>query len=180
MVKNLFRNRGSLHNRVTARICLMPFTLNECERYAAERGLEMSRGELAECYMVFGGIPYYWRTLQQGLSLAQNIDRTVFSAAAPLRHEFGELYRSLFRSSRIYERVVSVMARKKIGMTRSEIIAAAGGELAGALSVFQAVTKTRQALYLTLVTSFGLLRNKHSGRVQSEVTLDDLFQECRT
>ena len=41
-------------------------------------------------------------------------------------------------------------------------------------------TKTRQALHLTLVTSFGLMRNKHSGRVQSEVTLDDLFQEGRT
>lgn len=324
MVKNLFRNRGGLHNRVTARIWLMPFTLSECERYASERGLEMSRRELAECYMIFGGIPYYWRCLQQGMSLAQNIDRTVFAASAPLRNEFGELYRSLFRSSHLYERVVSVLARKKIGMTRSEIIATAGDGIAGTLSevleslecsgfvrryrspgkkardsvyqlideftffhfrfldgaitdehfwqtmaqtpvrsawrglaferlcllhvrqikaalgisgihvesyawrhapdesvpegaqidlllersdgvtnvcemkfcadryvmdaraeselsrkltVFQAVTKTRQTLHLTLVTSFGLMRNKHSGRVQSEVTLDDLFKE---
>ena len=114
MVKNLFRNRGGLHNRVTARIWLMPFTLSECERYASERGLEMSRRELAECYMIFGGIPYYWRCLQQGMSLAQNIDRTVFAASAPLRNEFGELYKSLFRSSHLYERVVSVLARNKI------------------------------------------------------------------
>lgn len=64
---------GSLHNRVTARICLMPFALNECERYVRERGLEMSCGDLAECYMIFGGIPYYWRGLRQGLSLAQNV-----------------------------------------------------------------------------------------------------------
>jgi hypothetical protein len=28
-----------------------------------------------------------------------------------------------------------------------------------------------------MVTSFGLLRNAHSGRIQSEVTMDDLFKE---
>lgn len=50
-------------------------------------------------------------------------------------------------------------------------------ELSRKLTVFQAVTKTRQALHPTLITSFGLMRNKHSGRVQSEVTLDDLFKE---
>ena len=30
MVKNLFRNRGGLHNRVTARMRIMPFTLGDC------------------------------------------------------------------------------------------------------------------------------------------------------
>ena len=29
---------------------------------------------------------------------------------------------------------------------------------------------------MTMVTSFGLLRNAHSGRVQSEVTMEDLFK----
>ena len=33
-----------------------------------------------------------------------------------------------------------------------------------------------KTVYLTMVTSAGLLRNKHSGIVQSEVTLDDLFR----
>ena len=39
-------------------------------------------------------------------------------------------------------------------------------------------TRERQELEaaLTMVTSAGLLRNKHSGIVQSEVTLDDLFR----
>ena len=36
--------------------------------------------------------------------------------------------------------------------------------------------EARSAIQLTLVTSAGLLRNKHSGIVQSEVTLDDLFR----
>lgn len=33
------------------------------------------------------------------------------------------------------------------------------------------------AVYLTYVTTYGLKRNRHSGIVQSEVTLDDLFRE---
>lgn len=44
------------------------------------------------------------------------------------------------------------------------------------LAVFTGVTRTRKAVHLTMVTAFGLLRNAHSGRVQSEVTMDDLFK----
>ena len=33
------------------------------------------------------------------------------------------------------------------------------------------------AVHLTYVTTYGLKRNRHSGIVQSEVTLDDLFLE---
>ena len=134
MTKNLFRNRGGLHNRVTARICLAPFTLGECARYAEERGLVMGRGELAECYMILGGIPYYWRNLQPELSLAQNIDRLFFRENAPLKGEFGEVFRSLFRNATSHEKVIAALARKKAGMTRGEIVAAAGRGLAGTLT----------------------------------------------
>ena len=44
------------------------------------------------------------------------------------------------------------------------------------LAVFSSVTGTRKAVHLTMVTPFGILRNAHSGRVQSEVTLADLFK----
>ena len=122
MVKNLFRNRGGLHNRVTARICLQPFTLGECEMFATERGLGMSRADIAECYMALGGIPYYWRYLARGMSLAQNLDRLCFAVDAPLKGEFDELYSSLFRDAISYKKVVAALAKKKIGMTRLELI----------------------------------------------------------
>ena len=134
MVKNLFRNRGGLHNRVTARIALMPFTLSECEKYAAERGLAMSRDDIAECFMVFGGIPYYWRNLRPGASLAQNIDAMLFRQNAPRRGEFGELYKSLFGNSAAHEKVVAALAGKKSGMTRSEISEAVGDGMKGMLT----------------------------------------------
>jgi len=43
--------------------------------------------------------------------------------------------------------------------------------------LFRKETKTRKALHITFVTTYGLVKNKYSGIVQSEVTLDDLFEE---
>ena len=134
MVKKLFRNRGGLHNRVTARILLQPFTIRECELYVKERGIEMTRKDIAECYMAIGGIPYYWRHLVRGYSLAQNFNRIFFSESAPLKNEFTELYTSLFKNAPIYMKIVGVLAKKKIGMTRSEIADATGLTKSGQLS----------------------------------------------
>lgn len=141
MVKNLFRNRGGLHNRVTCRIHLVPFTLCECERFVQERGIVMSRTDIAECYMAIGGIPYYWRYLDKRFGLAQNFDRMFFAENAPLKHEFDELYSSLFSKARLYMRIVSALATKKIGMTLAELISAldtgASGKLSEALETLE-------------------------------------------
>ena len=141
MVKNLFRNRGGMHNRVTARICLQPFTLGECEAFAAERGLGMGRPDIAECYMALGGIPYYWRYLARGKSLAQNLDRICFAADAPLKSEFEELYSSLFKDAASYKKIVAALAKRKCGMTRLELLDAlditATGRLSEALETLE-------------------------------------------
>ena len=136
MVKNLFRNHGGLHNRVTSRICLQPFTLGECETFAAERGLSLGRMDIAECYMALGGIPYYWRYLRRGLSLAQNLDFMCFAPNAPLRGEFEELYASLFRNADSYKRIVATLAKKKVGMTRLELLESVGLGSTGKMTEF--------------------------------------------
>lgn len=41
--------------------------------------------------------------------------------------------------------------------------------------LFRSVTKTKKALHLTMVTSYGIKNNAYSGMIQSQVTLDDLF-----
>jgi len=131
-----------LHNRVTARICLQPFTLGECAKFADERDLGMSHRDIAECYMVLGGIPYYWRYLKRGLSLAQNLDCLCFSADAPLANEFDELYSSLFRDAVTYKKVVTALARRQSGLTRGELLAALGiggtGKLTDVLETLEA------------------------------------------
>jgi predicted AAA+ superfamily ATPase len=59
ITNKLFRNRGGLHNRVTRQIYLCPFTLRECEAYFRSRNIALSRYQILESYMIFGGIPYY-------------------------------------------------------------------------------------------------------------------------
>ena len=91
VLEKIVHNRDGLHNRVTYRIRLDPFTLKECEEYAQFRGLAYTRDQLAECYMILGGIPMYWRYLERGKSVAQNIDEMFFSGSEKLEDEFDEL-----------------------------------------------------------------------------------------
>lgn len=44
------------------------------------------------------------------------------------------------------------------------------------MSIFKAVTKTRCAVQTTMITTFGVLKNKHYGVVDFEVILYDLFE----
>lgn len=134
IVNKVINDHGGLHNRVTKQIALQPFTLKECEMFAQSKGLEMSRYQLTECYMVFGGIPYYWSLLEKGLSLAQNIDKIIFAKNGKLSSEFNQLYASLFKSPEQYIDIVTALGKKKVGMTREEIIAATDKYSNGALS----------------------------------------------
>ncbi|MDR1806390.1 MAG: ATP-binding protein [Propionibacteriaceae bacterium] len=134
ITRKLFRNRGGLYNRVTHRIWLRPFTLQETEALLAARGIVFSRLQIAETYMVFGGIPHYLCQLERGLSPAQNVDRLCFARGAPLRDEFDQLYASVFAQAQRHVDVVEAIGRKNRGLTRDEIIAATRLTDGGSLS----------------------------------------------
>lgn len=134
MVKKIIKNKGGLHNRITHRIALKPFSVGLCERLCQSRGLAFSRNQIVEAYMIFGGIPYYWSLLQCGSSLAQEIDRLIFAVDGELHDEFEMLYASLFKTPAPYIKIVEILARRKAGLTRTEIISAGGFVNNGALS----------------------------------------------
>ena len=134
IVKRLLRNKRGLHNRITYRIHLQPFTLHECEQYAKQRKLGMSRLQLMESYMVLGGIPYYWSLLDKSKSLALNIDRLFFSKEGELKSEYHELYASLFNHPEKYIKVIETLGRKRLGLSREEIIKEGKLESNGKLS----------------------------------------------
>jgi hypothetical protein len=47
------------------------------------------------------------------------------------------------------------------------------------VGIFESETKTRKTPHLTLISTYGMKRNKYSGVIRSEVTLDDLFVPTR-
>lgn len=122
LVKNIVRNHGGLHNRLTYKMKLQAFTLLECKEYLQSQGIRWEAEMIAECYMILGGIPYYLKMLDKRLSLAQNIDRLFFNETALLEDEFENLYASLFRNSAEYVQIIEALAKKKSGYTREEIL----------------------------------------------------------
>ena len=126
IVENIVHNKGGLHDRLTDRIWLRPFTLKECAEYAAFLGVPLGRRELCQAYMVFGGVPYYWSLLRGDLSLAQNVDALCFSEHGKLRDEFGYVYSSLFRDAAAHLKIVAALASCKAGVTRGELVERTG------------------------------------------------------
>jgi len=122
IVKNLFKNKGGLHNRVTKRMRLLPFSLKETEAYLKDKEIDLGRYRICEAYMIFGGVPYYLSLLGKGLSLPQNIDALCFDDEAFMRREFDEVYSTLFKNSNKYVNVITALSSKLKGLTRDEII----------------------------------------------------------
>jgi AAA+ ATPase superfamily predicted ATPase len=137
MTKKIFKNRGGLHNRITGKILLRPFSLYDCEEYFRARDIVMSRRDIAEAYMVFGGIPYYLSYWKGKYGVPWNVDHIVFAEDAPLADEFDNLYRSLFGSSVLYTDIIEALEKKSRGLTREELVGtlslADGGAVSEAL-----------------------------------------------
>ncbi len=138
MTKNIALNKGGLFDRQTCSIFLQPFTLRETEEYLKSKGIEWSRYEIAECYMVIGGIPFYLSLLDPEKSLRDNIDNLFFRKRAELWNEFDQLYKTLFSNSAQYIKIVEALSSKRTGLTRNEIIKKTGcpdnGDLSTMLS----------------------------------------------
>lgn len=122
IINNLIKNRGGLHNRVTHKIPLKPFTLKECKEYFSARGFRLGEKQIAECYMVLGGVPFYLSKMEKGEGVAQNIDRLLFAEDGELHDEFKSLYNSLYKNATKHIKVVTALASKGKGLTRQEII----------------------------------------------------------
>jgi len=134
MITNIINNKGGLHNRVTQRIHLKPFTLQETEDYFLQQSITMPRYSIIQIYMAMGGIPYYLREVQKGDSASQSIDKAYFGKQAALYGEFENLYRALFKNHQKHVEVIKALASKWKGLTRQELIDATSMKTGGGLS----------------------------------------------
>ena len=134
IINNLIENYGGLHNRVTETIVLEPFTLGECETFYSYKGIAFNRRQIAEAYMILGGIPYYMETLDKMYGLSQNIDLLFYQKNAKLENEFNRLYHSLFRRADNHIAIMETLAKKGPYMTRQELSSASGISDGGGLT----------------------------------------------
>lgn len=126
MVDNLIENQGGLHARITSSIYVRPFILHEVEEYLQRRHCKWDRYQMLQCYMVFGGVPFYLSLIDTRKSLVQNVDSLFFSRGGIMRGEFDELYNALFSNAELYIGVVKALAQRHSGMSRQEIAKTVG------------------------------------------------------
>ena len=118
IIDNVICNTGGLYNRITRQLYLPPFSLRECEMLLENNDMVMTRRQIIDCYMIFGGIPYYLNLLDRRLSLAQNVDNLLFNENGGLYYEFERLFASLFKHAEKHMEIIREIASKKQGVTR--------------------------------------------------------------
>jgi len=126
MIQNVVNNKGGLHNRITRRMRLLPFTLYETSAYLKTKSVNLDQYQILQVYMALGGIPHYLKEIKKGESATQIIDKLCFTKDGLLVNEFKNLYSSLFEMADRHIAVVKALAAKSSGLTRNEIISECG------------------------------------------------------
>ena len=134
IMDKLVNNHGGLYGRLTYEMELQPFNLYECEQFFISKGASLSRYDIAQTYMMLGGIPYYMDHFEKSLSVSQNIQALFFDKGAPLKNEFDRLFSSLFTNPEIMKKIVVALNSKTRGLTRRELVAITGITDSGLLS----------------------------------------------
>lgn len=169
MVDKLLHNQGGLFNRITQKLYLRPFKLSEMEQYLDEKHFGWNRYQIAQCYMILGGIPFYLTLLNPKLSLLSNIDELFFADAhAMLRTEYNELYSTLFKRPDNYLAVIRMLTERKEGFTRKEI-----GEKTklGGAALSKILSDLEQCDFIFSYARYGNAKNNAIYRIKDFYTL---------
>jgi uncharacterized protein len=74
IINKVINNKGGLHNRITKRIHLEPFTLRETELFLKHKKIKLSKYQITQLYMSLGGVPHYLKEIKTGESASQAVD----------------------------------------------------------------------------------------------------------
>ena len=121
IIDNILNNKAGLHNRITLKLPIEPFTLNETQIYLKSRSISYDYAQVLQLYMCLGGVPYYLKGVEGKFSAMQNVNQLCFQKSGSLLSEFDNLFSSLFNHSDAHETIIKLMAKKPQGLARKEI-----------------------------------------------------------
>jgi uncharacterized protein len=170
MINKLIKNKGGLHNRVTARMKLEPFNLQETEQFLRSKNLNFDRYQIIQLYMVMGGVPYYLEQLQKGLSATQNIEKLCFADNGLLKTEFNYIFSSLFNNAEKHEIILRNIAEKGGTATREAILASANLRTGGDVS-----TKLKELEESGFITALTIYSQKSAKKIYAITDYYTLF-----
>jgi len=169
IIDKVINNKGGLHNRITAHIQLMPFTLKETKQFLELSNVKLTLKDLATLYMSVGGVPFYLKDIKSGQSVPQILDELFFKPQALLKNEFGNLYASLFKNSDLHISIIKALATKSKGLTRKELLVdtklTSGGGFSklldelvacGFIKIIYPINKTKEDFLYRLVDEYSI------------------------
>jgi len=169
IINKVVNNRGGLHNRITQRIRLLPFTLYETKAYLQHRNIRLDHYQILQLYMVLGGVPAYLNSIERGLSAEQNIQKCCFSKDGILSNEFTNLYAALFNNPEKHIEVIRVLATRNKGLTRSEILIA--GKFPTGGSITTVLTELEESGFIQRTFPFAKKEKDSLYRLADEYSL---------
>jgi len=169
MIQKVVNHRGGLHNRITKRLQLKPFTLKETKAYLNSRNINFKNYQLAQLYMVMGGIPHYLKEIQANRSAVQNIDSICFSDLGLLKTEFYNLYAALFDNYENHVAIVRALGGSHSGLTREKIVQSAKLSEGGTLT--KILEELIQSGFISVYHPFGKKKKGKLYRLTDEYSL---------
>ena len=169
MIRKVVQHKGGLHNRITRRIFLQPFSLHETEEYLSSRNIRMDRYQILQLYMAVGGIPHYLKEVRGGMSAAQTIDALAFSATGLLADEFDQLYAALFDHPERHTSIIRALSKRRSGLTRNELLQKA--KLPDGGSTTQVLQDLTSSGFITFYRAFGNKKKLGQYRLTDEYSL---------
>jgi len=122
IIHKIIKNKGGLYNRITRKMHLKPFKLNETKHFLQQSGIKLNNEQILSLYMVTGGIPHYLSHIEPGLSAMQIIEQLAFSEEGLLREEFNDIFASLFNDHDDHIRIIKAIANQRYGIGKNELL----------------------------------------------------------
>ena len=86
-----------MYQRVTKKICIEPFTLAETETFFKDREFDWSREQIAECQMIFGGLPFFFDLMNT------SYDKFIRTTDADHERQVQKIFKRLYEQGDIYK-----------------------------------------------------------------------------
>lgn len=169
MLEKLIYAKGGLHKRITRKILLEPYKLKETQQFLKSRGIQLNQKQILDLYMAIGGIPFYLRAVNKGLSAAQNIDALCFEKNGLLYNEFKNLFESLFEKAETNLTIVREIVKQGNKISRENLIQATGIPSGGSFN--KRLDELEAAGFIQSYLPFGRTKRDQFYKVIDEFTL---------
>ena len=138
--------------------------------------------------MILGGIPFYLRYMENGLSVPQNINQLCFHENGALFDEFSQLFSSLFNEPSAYMELVRIIATQTNGVPRTTLekktkLSQKGGSLsqrledletAGFVISFLPQGHSKKGIYYKLIDEYTLFYLRWIAPIKGQLIKKDI------